>query len=99
MKAASAGNQTSTIPVNGAIDVSSSLSSTSGDSAKTIQAVPSGSPVSLSEALEEPERRIILEALKARNWNRNETAVALGINRTTLYKKIKRLGIEELIPG
>jgi DNA-binding NtrC family response regulator len=55
--------------------------------------------VSLSEALEEPERRIILDALKARNWNRNETATALGINRTTLYKKIKRLGIEELIPS
>ena len=54
--------------------------------------------VSLSEALEEPERKIILETLKARNWNRNETATALGINRTTLYKKIKRLGIEELIP-
>jgi DNA-binding NtrC family response regulator len=55
--------------------------------------------LTLDEALEEPERRIIVEALKARNWNRNETALALGINRTTLYKKIKRLGIEALIPG
>jgi two-component system response regulator HydG len=59
---------------------------------------PIGRPVTLDEALEEPERRIILDALRARNWNRNETAAALGINRTTLYKKIKKLGIEALIP-
>jgi len=44
--------------------------------------------------LEEPERQIILEVLEANNWNRNETADTLGINRTTLYKKMKRLGLE-----
>lgn len=50
----------------------------------------------LSEALEEPERRIIREALELYNWNRNETADALGINRTTLYKKMKRLQLDDL---
>lgn len=50
----------------------------------------------LSEALEGPERRIILEVLKANDWNRNVTADQLGINRTTLYKKMKKLGIESL---
>jgi DNA-binding NtrC family response regulator len=49
----------------------------------------------LSEALEEPERRIIRAALEANNWNRNVTADLLGINRTTLYKKMKKLGIED----
>ena len=49
----------------------------------------------LKEALAEPERQIILEALKVFNWNRLDTANALGINRTTLYKKMKRLGLEE----
>jgi len=49
----------------------------------------------LKEALEEPERQIILEVLNGNNWNRNETAEQLGINRTTLYKKMKRLGLEE----
>lgn len=49
----------------------------------------------LKDALAGPERQIILEVLKSNNWNRNATADALGINRTTLYKKMKRLGIEE----
>jgi len=49
----------------------------------------------LSEALEEPERQIILETLRQRNGNRNETALQLGINRTTLYKKMKKLGLED----
>ena len=50
----------------------------------------------LSEALEEPERKIILEVLRANQWNRNATAEQLGINRTTLYKKMRKLGIAVL---
>jgi transcriptional regulator with PAS, ATPase and Fis domain len=49
----------------------------------------------LKEALEGPERQIILEVLESNDWNRNLTADQLGINRTTLYKKMKRLGLEE----
>jgi DNA-binding NtrC family response regulator len=52
----------------------------------------------LKEALEGPERQIIREALENHNWNRHETADALGINRTTLYKKMKRLGLQEPHP-
>jgi len=48
----------------------------------------------LREALADPERRIIREVLEANGWNRSLTADALGINRTTLYKKMKRLGLE-----
>jgi len=51
-------------------------------------------PMSLHDALEEPERRIIEAALKANNWNRQTTAEMLQINRTTLYKKMKRYGLE-----
>jgi two-component system response regulator AtoC len=51
-------------------------------------------PLPLKEALEEPEKRIIAAALRANNWNRQETADALQINRTTLYKKMKRYGLE-----
>ena len=49
----------------------------------------------LKQALEGPERRIILDMLETNNWNRHLTAETLGINRTTLYKKMKRLGLDE----
>ena len=49
----------------------------------------------LKEALEEPERQIILDVLESNSWNRNATADSLGVNRTTLYKKMKRLGLED----
>ena len=51
-------------------------------------------PVSLKRALEEPEKRIIEAALRANNWNRQITADLLEINRTTLYKKMRRYGLE-----
>jgi two-component system response regulator HydG len=47
----------------------------------------------LKEALEDPEKRIIIQALQAFNWNRQETARVLDINRTTLYKKMKKYGL------
>ncbi|MEK6676483.1 MAG: sigma-54 dependent transcriptional regulator [Planctomycetota bacterium] len=47
----------------------------------------------LREALEEPERHIIESALRANGWNRQATAAQLGINRTTLYKKMRRFGL------
>jgi DNA-binding NtrC family response regulator len=49
----------------------------------------------LVEALKEPERRILLAALEAHDWNRQKTAEALDINRTTLYKKMKAFGLDE----
>ena len=49
----------------------------------------------LVEALKEPERRILLAALEAHDWNRQKTAEALEINRTTLYKKMKAFGLDE----
>ncbi|MBI1337770.1 MAG: response regulator [Phycisphaera sp.] len=52
-------------------------------------------PTPLIEALLEPERQVILAALEANNWNRQETAAQLNINRTTLYKKIKQFRLDE----
>ena len=63
-----------------------------------IAPVSAGAPAtgqSLKHALEAPERQIILEVLEANHWNRHLTADVLGINRTTLYKKMKRLGLED----
>jgi DNA-binding NtrC family response regulator len=49
---------------------------------------------SLKSALALPERQLIIDALDSNGWNRQDTAKALGINRTTLYKKMKKYGIE-----
>ena len=51
-------------------------------------------PKSLKAAMEEPEKRIIEAALRAHGWNRQLTAQALEINRTTLYKKMKRYKLD-----
>jgi DNA-binding NtrC family response regulator len=51
-------------------------------------------PMPLEEALREPERHILIRALKANAYNRQKTADQLGINRTTLYKKMRAYGIE-----
>ena len=61
--------------------------------AKTLPEEISGK--TLREALEGPEREIILQALRFHNWNRASTADALDINRTTLSKKMKRLGLDD----
>jgi DNA-binding NtrC family response regulator len=47
----------------------------------------------LREALAEPEKWLILRALQAREWNRQDTADALLINRATLEKKMKKYGL------
>jgi len=51
-------------------------------------------PMSLKESLAEPEKNIIRQALESNHWSRQETAKALQINRTTLYKKMKNYGLD-----
>jgi len=58
-------------------------------------AMPRVGNMTLKQALEEPERQIILDVLESNSWNRNATADSLGVNRTTLYKKMKKLGLED----
>lgn len=48
---------------------------------------------SLKRAMAQPERQIIVDALEINGWNRQDTARTLGINRTTLYKKMKKYSI------
>lgn len=52
------------------------------------------SPQTLRTALELPERAIIQAALERNNWNRQATADELEINRTTLYKKMRRYKLD-----
>ncbi len=78
---------------NSVIGVEDLPASVAAGGGLTIEAVGNQS---LKQALSAPEKQLILEVLEANNWNRQLTAAALGINRTTLYKKMKRLGLEEI---
>jgi DNA-binding NtrC family response regulator len=51
-------------------------------------------PMTLETALELPERKIIELALRRNNYNRQATAAELDINRTTLYKKMKKYRLD-----
>jgi len=55
-----------------------------------IEQLPSGT---LAESMRAPERDALLAALRANGWNRSRTAESLGINRATLYRKMRDLGI------
>jgi PAS domain S-box-containing protein len=44
--------------------------------------------------LEEMEARFLREVLARNRWNRQEAARELGMHKTTLHRKIRRLGIE-----
>lgn len=70
-------------------------SSESPRSGERTQAEGDWHPMPLSEAMKEPERRILLAALESNGWNRGETAKQLDINRTTLYKKIRQHRLDE----
>jgi DNA-binding NtrC family response regulator len=44
----------------------------------------------LKEALHEPEKVHILQVLKEVGWNKKRAAKKLGVNRTTLYNKLRK---------
>ncbi len=56
-------------------------------------------PMTLKDALADPEKRAIVAALSRHNWCRQETAAELDINRTTLYKKMRRYGLDRPAEG
>jgi DNA-binding NtrC family response regulator len=64
------------------------------DSIKQDQQQKTYKMISLKDAMAEPEKNIIQRALEANHWSRQETAKALQINRTTLYKKMKQYGLD-----
>ena len=48
---------------------------------------------SLKEMLGEPEKEMILRTLKECHWNRKKAAALLGVNRTTLYNKMRKYNL------
>ena len=53
-----------------------------------------GDELNLNEAVQDYEKRIILEALEKTNWVKSKAAKLLNINRTTLVAKIKKQNID-----
>jgi two-component system, NtrC family, response regulator AtoC len=49
--------------------------------------------LTLEEAMERSEKQIILETLESFNWNRQLSARTLGVSRTTLFNKMRRLDL------
>ena len=49
--------------------------------------------INLKKSVEDFERGLILEALEKTNWVKNRAANLLGLNRTTLVEKIKKMNI------
>ena len=54
---------------------------------------PQSTEADLKTRLKAFERRLILEALAERRWNKTETARALGISRVGLFRKMRELAI------
>ena len=58
--------------------------------------MPEGKMVLLREATRKWERQFLVESLRFGGGNRKETAKRLGINRTTLYNKMREYNITEV---
>jgi DNA-binding NtrC family response regulator len=61
---------------------------------RPVEGVIPDQPMALTAALETPERLIIEAALKRNAWTRQATAAELDINRTTLYKKMRKYRLD-----
>lgn len=54
--------------------------------------------LSFKHALSIFEDSLIIKALQKTGWNKNQAATLLKLNRTTLVEKIKKKGLEKIIP-
>jgi DNA-binding NtrC family response regulator len=52
-------------------------------------------PPQESTTLQDYEKNLILKTLQENRWNKHKTAKKLNINRSTLYGKMKRYGLEK----
>lgn len=50
--------------------------------------------IEVASTMKEMESLFIIATLKRNNWSRKDTAKELGINTSTLYRKIKKLGLK-----
>ncbi|MFZ5981356.1 MAG: sigma-54 interaction domain-containing protein [Candidatus Zixiibacteriota bacterium] len=50
--------------------------------------------VEIAATMNEMESLFLIAALKRNNWSRKDTALEIGVNPSTLYRKIKKLGLK-----
>jgi transcriptional regulator with PAS, ATPase and Fis domain len=55
--------------------------------------LPAEESRSFEKEIEFSERTLILDMLRKHNWNKGKTAAALDINRTTLWRKMKKYNL------
>jgi len=55
---------------------------------------PAAEKRTMEKEIEFSEKALILTMLQKHNWNKGQTAAALDINRTTLWRKMKKLGLQ-----
>ena len=80
-------------PVVNMDDLPENIRDVSGSS-RPDEEVILGDELNLNEAVQDYEKKIILEALEKTNWVKSKAAKLLNINRTTLVAKIKKQNIE-----
>ncbi len=68
-------------------------SARAGTSAQAFEGWEQGPPAELKRALEGPERWLVRRALERHGGNRSAAARALGINRTTLFNKMRKFAL------
>ena len=66
-----------------------------GDASRLADEAPAENDLPLAEALSRFEKVYILNALKKNAWRRGPTADRLGVDRRTLFRKMKDFGLEK----
>jgi len=61
---------------------------------KHLQSQASIPAVEIATTINEMESLFLIAALKRNNWSRKDTAKQIGVNPSTLYRKIKKLGLK-----
>lgn len=59
-----------------------------------IQNIRTAPAIEISSSMEDMESLFIMAALKRNEWSRKDTAKELGIHPSTLYRKIRKLGLK-----
>jgi DNA-binding NtrC family response regulator len=74
-------------------DPTNSSSPTTGTTTASTPKVPDEG-MDFNSAVDAYENALILQALEKTGWNRNQAAILLSLNRTTLVEKIKKKGLK-----